>query len=151
MKIPIDKENKKLEELVKPSLRHKARYLAVQAVYRWQFGTGSVEEIYDNFNSKSNPKKVDVKYFTELLNGVAQNQTIIDEQIKPFLDRAISELDRVELAILRIATYELMFRSDVPCKVVINEALELTKTFGSKDGFKYINGVLDNIAKKAIA
>jgi N utilization substance protein B len=133
---------------MKPSLRHKARHFAVQAIYQWQFSAASVEEIHAHFSTKNNPKKVDVVYFAELLNGVVNNQIAIDEQIKPFLDRDISELDQVELAILRIATYELLFRLDIPYKVVINEALDLTKVFGSKEGFKYVNGILDNVAKK---
>jgi transcription antitermination protein NusB len=133
---------------MKPSLRHKARYFAVQAIYQWQFDTAPIDVICAKFNTDNNPKKVDIEYFSELLHGVVNHQTAIDEKIKPFLDRDINELDSVELAILRIATYELLFRIDVPYKVVINEALELTKIFGSKEGFKYVNGVLDNVAKK---
>ena len=133
---------------MKPSLRHKARYFAVQAVYQWQFDTALVEEINARFNVNNNPKKVDIEYFSELLSGVVKHLLVIDEHIKPFLDRDIKDLDPVELAILRIATYELLFRLDVPYKVVINEALELAKVFGSKEGFKYVNGVLDHVAKK---
>jgi transcription antitermination protein NusB len=134
--------------MTKPSLRHKARHFAVQAIYQWQFGTAPIEEIHAHFSVNNNPKKVDVVYFAELLNGVINNLVTIDEQIKSFLDRNILELDHVELAILRIATYELLFRFDIPYKVIINEALELTKIFGSKEGFKYVNGILDNVAKK---
>jgi transcription antitermination protein NusB len=134
--------------IISPSARHKARHFAVQAIYQWQFGTTSIEEIHAHFSAKNNPKKVDVEYFAELLMGVVNNQAVIDEQIIPFLDRDITDLDHVELAILRIATYELLFRLDVPYKVIINEALELTKVFGSKEGFKYVNGILDNVAKK---
>ena len=129
-------------------MRHKARHFAVQAIYQWQFGIATFEEIHAHFSAKNNPKKVDVEYFAELLNGVISNQIAIDEQITPFLDRTITDLDQVELAVLRIATYELLFRLDIPYKVVINEALELTKVFGSKEGFKYVNGILDNVAKK---
>ena len=134
--------------MMKPSLRHKARYFAVQAIYQWQFDTTPVAEIHAHFNTNNNPKKVDVEYFSELFNGVVNNKVNIDDHIKPFLDRDIKELDPVELAILRIGTYELLFRLDVPYKVVINEALELTKIFGSKEGFKYVNGILDKIAKQ---
>jgi len=137
-----------MNKFLNPGLRHKARHYAVQAIYQWQFGINPIEEIQAHFDTKNNPKKVDVEYFSELLKGVVKNQMAIDEHIKNFLDRDISDIDNVELAVLRIATYELLFRLEIPYKVIINEALELAKVFGSKEGFKYVNGVLDKITKK---
>src|SRR3972149_7770176 len=133
---------------MKPQARHKARSLALQAIYQWQLVADDVVNIKMQFVDKINSKKVDAEYFNDLLDGVIKNVGAIDEVITPLLDRKITDLDAVELAVLRLATYELMLRLDVPYKVVINEALELTKNFGSIEGYKYINGVLDKVARQ---
>lgn len=127
-------------------MRRKARRLALQAIYQWQHNPS--ENIESQFRKECNPKKVDVEYFSELVNGVTNNADNLDEQMLPFLDRSIKEINPVELAILRIAIYELIYRSDVPYKVIINEALEAAKVFGAEQGFKYINGILDKVVKK---
>ena len=132
---------------MKPQARRKARSLALQAIYQWQLVADDIVNIKMQFVDKINSKKVDAEYFNDLLDGVIKNVGAIDEVIMPLLDRKIKDLDAVELAVLRLATYELMMRLDVPYKVVINEALELTKNFGSIEGYKYVNGVLDKIAR----
>ena len=132
---------------MKPQARHKARSLALQAIYQWQLVADDIVNIKMQFVDKINSKKVDAEYFNDLLDGVIKNVGAIDEVIMPLLDRKIRDLDAVELAVLRLATYELMMRLDVPYKVVINEALELTKNFGSIEGYKYVNGVLDKVAR----
>jgi N utilization substance protein B len=126
--------------------RHKARALAIQAIFQWQFATNSVDEIAVQYLAEVNPKKVDAEYLNDLLRGTTKNAAAIDETITPFLDRKIKDLNRVELAVLRLAVYELMYRPDIPYKVTINEALELAKKFGTIEGYKYVNGVLDKIA-----
>lgn len=133
---------------MKPYARRKARSLALQAIYQWQLTADSSSEIKLQFLDKLNSKKIDAEYFNYLLDGVIKNIAAIGAEISPFLDRKIDELDMVELAILRLATYELMERLDVPYKVVINEALELAKDFGSIEGYKYVNGILDKAARK---
>jgi len=132
---------------MKPQARRKARSLALQAIYQWQLVADDIVNIKMQFVDKINSKKVDAEYFNDLLDGVIKNVGAIDEVIMPLLDRKIRDLDAVELAVLRLATYELMMRLDVPYKVVINEALELTKNFGSIEGYKYVNGVLDKVAR----
>jgi len=127
-------------------MRRKARRLALQAIYQWQHNPS--ENIESQFRKECNPKKVDVGYFSELVNGVINNTANLDEQMLPFLDRSIEEINPVELAILRIAIYELVHRPDVPYKVIINEALEAAKVFGAEQGFKYINSILDKVVKK---
>lgn len=131
---------------MKPQARHKARFLALQALYQWQLTAEERSTLKLQFLEKLNPKKTDTEYFYDLLDGVIKEIGVIDETIIPFLDRKIDDLDLVELAVLRLATYEMLRRVDVPYKVIINEALELTKKFGSIDGYKYINGVLDKTA-----
>jgi N utilization substance protein B len=131
-----------------PYARRKARRLALQAIYQWQFTEIAIKEIEAQFLENCNPKKIDIPYFSELVTGVINNIANIDEQMRPFLDRALKDINKVELAILRIAIYELLYRLDIPYKVIINEALESAKAFGAEEGFKYINGVLDKVAKK---
>lgn len=127
--------------------RHKARELALQAIYQWQYTHDSASEIELQFHEDNEMSLIDIDYFSELLHKVPVNVHEIDTLIEEVIDRPFYELNPVELAVLRISTYELMHRCDVPYKVVINEALQITKTYGSTDGFKYVNGVLDKLAK----
>lgn len=127
--------------------RHHSRHYAVQAMYQWQMAGGSLSAIEEEFLIHHIKKNIELAYFKELVHGVPDNQEEIDNAIKPFLNRSMSEIDPVELSVLRVATYELLKRPDVPYRVIINEALELTKKFGSVEGFKFVNGILDRIAK----
>ncbi|MGM0480702.1 MAG: transcription antitermination factor NusB [Pseudomonadota bacterium] len=128
---------------MKPAARRKARKLAVQAVYSWQLSQNTFAEIEAQYLTDNDTSKVDVEYFLELLNGVGSYHKSLDTTLSPFLDRPINELDPVELAVLRIAAYELRERLDVPYKVAINEAIELAKSFGADDSHRFVNGVLD--------
>ncbi|MDF7670441.1 transcription antitermination factor NusB [Orbaceae bacterium ESL0721] len=127
--------------------RRRARECAVQALYSWQISKNDLIDVEASFMAEQDMKGVDTKYFRELLQGVAKNSGELDTKMSPYLtERTVDELGQVELAILRIAVYELMKREDVPYKVVINEAIELTKTFGAEDSHKFVNGVLDKVA-----
>lgn len=139
---------KETNTAVNPVARHNARRYALQAMYQWQLAGTSINEIELEFLHYHIDKKFDLAYFKELLHGVPKFQQEIDHQMQPFLGRGLNEIDPVELAVLRIAIYELMKRPDVPYRVIINEALELTKKFGSIEGHKFVNGVLDRVAKK---
>ena len=136
------------EKILKPSLRKKARRYAVQGIYQWHLSGNSIKEIELQFLESINAKKVDVSYFQEILVNTLSGITEIDELLTPILDRKLEEVNPVELAVLRLACYELKARLDVPYKVVINEALELSKTFGASDGHKFVNGVLDKLARQ---
>ena len=116
--------------------------------HRQQVTGQDVEEIYEQFLVERNMTKVNVDLFRELLTGVTKELDKLDEKIQPYLDRNISEVDPVERAVLRLGTYELMFKLDVPYRVVINEALEAVKTFGAEQGHRYVNGVLDKVAQE---
>src|SRR5690349_8569204 len=119
-------------------LRHNAREYALQAVYQWQLSGTPMQEIEMQFVKFHVTKKVDLDYFKEVIHGVAKLQSELDQQIAPFIERPVPEVDPIELALLRIATYEFLKRQDVPYRVVINESLELAKRFGSMEGFKFI-------------
>jgi N utilization substance protein B len=133
---------------ISASARHNARRYALQAMYQWQIADTSLIDIEHEFLRYHIDKKIDLDYFKELIHNIPQHQVELDNEIKPFLGRSFQDIDPVELAVLRMATYELLKRPDVPYRVIINEALELTKKFGSVEGFKFVNGILDRIAKK---
>ncbi|MDR3491638.1 MAG: transcription antitermination factor NusB [Gammaproteobacteria bacterium] len=131
-----------------PTARRNARHYALQAMYQWQVTGTPAQQIEAQFIANQITKKTDLDYFKELIHSIPLDQKELDLNITPFLRRPLTEIDPIELAILRLATYELTNRLDIPYRVVINEALELTKKFGSVEGFKFVNGVLDQIAKK---
>ncbi len=127
--------------------RTMARRCAVQALYQWQVTGQNIDEIYQQFLVERNMAKIDTEMFQELLSGVAKELDSLDEKIQPHIDRDIAEVDPVERAVLRMGAYELMYRPEVPYRVVINEALEAVKTFGAEQGHRYVNGVLDKLAQ----
>ncbi|WP_078476596.1 transcription antitermination factor NusB [Solemya elarraichensis gill symbiont] len=126
--------------------RHKARQLAMQGLYQWQVNQQNVEEIINQFLGDEDMGKFDVPYFRDLLSGVPSHLDSIDEKIKPLINRSIEQVDPVERAILRLGVYEMMQHPEIPFRVVINEGVELAKTFGAEQGHRYINGVLDKLA-----
>ncbi|MDP8078557.1 transcription antitermination factor NusB [Phocoenobacter skyensis] len=131
---------------MKVSPRRRARECAVQALYSWFISKNSIEEVEVSFMTDQDMKGVDVPYFRKLLLGTVEHITEVDEAFQPYLDRSQDDLDPIEYSILRVASYELKFQLDVPYKVVINEAIEVAKVFGSDDSHKYVNGILDKLA-----
>lgn len=129
----------------RPADRRKARALALQGLYQRHFSDSPISQIEAEFVTDNDMEKVDDAYFRELLKGVDRSRGNLDQQFEPLLDRSVSELDPIELAILRIGTFELMNRSDIPYRVVVNEGIELAKRFGGTDGHKYINSILDRL------
>ncbi len=128
--------------------RRWARRLAMQAVYQWQMTGQSADDIYRQFQEHEELTKADRDYFQTLLQGVIAHADVLDRALGLHMERSVASLDLVERAILRCACYELAQRPDVPYKVVINEAVELTKTFGAEQGHKFVNGVLDKVASE---
>lgn len=132
---------------MKPSPRRKARELAVQAVYSWQLSQNSVTDVESNFIVDNSSRRFDIEYFQQLFRGVTSRVGMLDEAISPHVDRPIDDIDHIEKSILRVAIYELSDCTDVPFRVVINEAIELAKSFGADDSHKFVNGVLDKAVK----
>ncbi|TPH17194.1 transcription antitermination factor NusB [Litorilituus lipolyticus] len=132
---------------MKPSPRRKARELAVQATYSWQLSQNSVSDVEVNFITDNSKRRFDIEYFQLLLRGVTSNISEIDALISPHVDRPLDDIDQVEKAILRVAVFELKDCTDVPYRVVINEAIELAKSFAADDSHKFVNGVLDKAVK----
>ncbi|HEX4044985.1 MAG TPA: transcription antitermination factor NusB [Gammaproteobacteria bacterium] len=128
--------------------RHNARRYAMQALYQWQIAGTPINEIEHEFLHYHVDKKLDLVYFKDLIHGISKHQHELDHEMQPFLTRSMQEIDPVELAVLRLAVYELIKQPAIPYRVIINEALELTKKFGSTESHKFVNSVLDKVAKK---
>jgi N utilization substance protein B len=120
----------------------------MQALYQWEMAGASLNDIEAEFRADYDFSHVDLEYFQALLHGVPANLDELEARLEPLLDRKLDDLDPIERTLLRMGTYELASRPDVPYKVVINEAVALTKKFGATDGHKYINGVLDKVARE---
>jgi len=127
--------------------RRRSRRALLQAVYQWQMTGAETAAIERDLTEEGALKKADREFFKALLRGVAFGTEELDALLAPLLDRLVGELDKVELALLRLGAYELKHRIDVPFRVVIDEYVELAKVYGAEDSFKYINGVLDRLAQ----
>lgn len=129
-------------------VRHRARSRALQALYQWQLTGNNVSDIERDFLADQDMEGVDTEFFGELLHQIPQRVNELDALCDPLLDRPISQIDPIEQALLRIGAYELAHRPETPYKVVINEAVELAKKFGAEQSHKYLNGVLDRMARE---
>jgi N utilization substance protein B len=128
------------------SPRHRARELALQGVYQWRVTAGDDAQIEKQILAEKNLGRYDQELFSKLLRGALSRHADIEALLTPHLDRPLSELSPVEFAVLLLGVFELSQHLEVPYKVVINEAVELAKTFGGTDGHKYVNSVLDKLA-----
>ncbi|WP_028916461.1 transcription antitermination factor NusB [Pseudoxanthomonas sp. J35] len=128
---------------VDPVLRARARRRALQAIYAWQISGGNAQQVIAQFAHEQAHEVADLEYFEDLVRGVIAERAGLDVALAPHLDRGVEEVDAIERAVLRLAAYELLHRPDVPYRVVINEAIETAKRFGSEHGHTYVNGVLD--------
>ncbi|SDQ90459.1 transcription antitermination factor NusB [Pseudoxanthomonas sp. CF125] len=131
---------------VDPVTRARARRRALQAVYAWQMSGGLVEQVIAQFAHEQAHEIADLEYFDDLVRGVVKHRASLDEALVGYLDRPVEEVDPIERAVLRLSAYELIHRLDVPYRVVLNEAIEIAKRFGSEHGHTYVNGVLDKAA-----
>ena len=128
--------------------RRKARHYGMQALYQWLMAEASLNDIEAEFRADYDFAHVDLEYFQALLHGVPGCVDELEAIFQPLLDRDIDDLDPIERTLLRMGTFELKERIDVPYKVVINEEVALAKKFGASESHKYINGVLDKAARE---
>lgn len=126
--------------------RRRSREFAMQGLYQWQLAGTDAATIESQMKTVKGFERTDRAYFSALLAGTIREADRLEQSLQPFLDRKCSELSPVERAILFIAAYEFENQPDIPYRVVINEAVELAKSYGGTDGFKYVNGVLDKLA-----
>lgn len=125
--------------------RRKAREFALKALYEWKLSGNDVASIAQHLRDEEGYGVIDDKYFLILLNGATHEASALEAALTPFLDRKLSELSPIESAVLLLGAYEALHCPDVPYRVVINEAVELAKSYGGTDGHKYVNGVLDKL------
>lgn len=128
--------------------RGKARRFAMQAIYQWQMTSDEVIGIEKQYVEDNLTSEADFDYFKELFLGVEENIEIIDQTLLQYTGRAIASVDPVERAILRLACYEFLKRLDVPYRVVLNEAVNLTKKFCAAQSHTFVNAVLDKVARE---
>jgi len=126
--------------------KRKARRLALRALYQWLMADADLYEIEVQSRMANNMDKVDVDYFSMLLYGVPKHLDEIENSFKPFIDREIKDLNPIELTILRIGTFELCHCLETPYKVILDESIAMAKEYGSQDGYRYVNGVLNHVA-----
>lgn len=138
------------EQVAPQSRRGLARRLTTQALYQWLVNETSPETLLRQFREQPEGLgRADGDYFDELLKGTVAEAATLTVALAPHLDRPLAQLDPVEHAILLLAAYELQSRPEVPWKVVVNEAVNLAKLFGAEEGYKFVNGVLDKLARTA--
>jgi transcription antitermination protein NusB len=127
--------------------KRRARKIALQALYQRLVSGLELSEIEAQFRAIHADDKIDFDYFCRLLYGIQEAEKRLDDAITPFLDRPIESLNPIELVVLRLGAFELLDVLELPYRVVLDESVNLAKTFGSQDGHRYVNGVLNNLAR----
>ena len=130
------------------SARHRARELALQGIYQWRMAGSDVAVIDKTTRDEKSLGRYDVELFSQLLRGAVGQCETLSAQIAPHLDRALNELSPIEFSVLLLGAFELANLPETPYRVIINEGVELAKTFGGSDGHKFVNGVLDKLASQ---
>ncbi len=128
------------------SSRRRARELALQGLYEWRLGRADAGVVAAHVREQEGFDKCDVGHFELVLHGAIREAAAIDEVLTRHVDRKIEQLSPIEHGVLMIGVYELQHCLEIPYRVVINEAVELAKSFGGTDGHKFVNGVLDKAA-----
>ena len=133
------------------SSRRRSRELALQGIYQWRLTSDDPEQIEKQIRAEKGMGRYDAEFFSKLLRGVLTQHVELETVVATHLDRTLDELSPVEFSVLLIGAYELIYHPEIPYRVVINEAVELAKTFGGTDGHKFVNGVLDKLAAQVRA
>ena len=128
------------------SPRHRSRELTLQGIYQWKLTGNERDQIEKQICAEKNTGRYDKAFFSKLLQGVLIQHSVLEAIVAKHLDRSLDELSPIEFSVLMIGVYELLHHLEIPYRVVINEAVELAKTFGGTDGYKFVNGVLDKAA-----
>jgi N utilization substance protein B len=128
--------------------RGKSRRLAMQAIYQWQMTGDSITDIKQQFFDENNMAKLDAEFFSQAVSGVVSTISELDPLLEKYMTRTIESVDPVERAILRLATYELTNRLEIPYRVVLNEAVNIAKEYCAENSHGFVNAVLDKVAKE---
>jgi len=127
--------------------RRKSRELIMKSIYRGLVNQIDITQIKKDIQDDPDFIRADQDLYEEILSGVFKNIDSLKQEIESYIDRSYEELSPIELSIIYFSLYELKYSMSVPYKVVINEAVEIAKTYGGADGYKYINGILNQAAK----
>ena len=127
--------------------RRKSRELVMKSIYRGLVNQIDITQIKKDIQDDPDFIRADQDLYEEILSGVFKNIDSLKQEIESYIDRSYEELSPIELSIIYFSLYELKYSMSVPYKVVINEAVEIAKTYGGADGYKYINGILNQAAK----
>lgn len=133
------------------SPRHRARELALQSIYQWRLSGSDLAQLEQQTSEEKSTGRYDKELYSKLLRGVLAQHAGLEAALAPHLDRRVDELSPIELGVLLLGAYELTGMPEVPYRVIINEAIELAKTYGGTDGHKFVNGVLDKLAAQVRA
>jgi transcription antitermination protein NusB len=142
-----DQNNKIINNTISFKKKSRARRTAMQALYSLEISKSDLSKIEAHYLEDRNPKNMDTKHFKLLLNNIHLSKDELDQYITKYSTRNIDQLDPIELCILRLACYEMIFCKETPFKVIISESLELATMFGSDTSYKFINSVVDRLAK----
>ena len=132
----------------KAELRYRARERLVQCLFQWDYSGGVLDDLVLCADSAEKQHPFDHLYFNAIKEAIRPEMDKIDAAIRQYVDRDMVEISKVELAVMRLACFEIMCRDDVPFKVAIDQAARLNKKFGTAHGHKYINAVLDAVAQE---
>lgn len=137
------------------SARRMAREFALQGIYAWLLrggaDLGELGEIDAHVRDGEGFDQADTQWYQTLLQGAARQAESLRASFVPYIDRPLAELSPIEHAVLLIGSFELVHHVEVPYRVAINEAVELAKSFGGTDGYRFVNGVLDKLAAEVRA
>jgi len=128
--------------------RRGARYGAVQQLYAALLNPRPAGELVLSALASEHLQRADRSYLQTLIHGVDEKRDALDAVLSEVVDRGLDQLDATEHAVLLVGIYELQHEMTLPARVIINEAIELAKTFGATDGHRYVNGVLDRLARR---
>lgn len=129
--------------------RSRSRRAAVQALYQWSISAQPATEIITQFHEEGILEEADHKLFEKVVKGLIAEVAAVDQSVSPYLSRKIEQVDPVEKALLRLGTYELIYMPEIPYRVVLNEYINLSKTFGSAKSHQFINAALDRVAHES--
>ena len=141
-----DPSEKKVDQKSLARARGKSRRLAMQAIYQWQMTGDNISDIKQQFFEENDMAKLDAVFFSEVVSGVASSISELDPLLEKYMSRSVESVDPVERSIIRIAAYEFINRLDVPYRVVLNEAINITKEFCAEKSHTFVNAVLDKVA-----
>ena len=144
----INSKIEKSKKVKKINNRRKSRELIMKSIYRGLVNQFDIKQIQKDIHDDPDFIRADEKFYNEIVQGVFKNLESLKTEISTYLDRPYEELSPIELSIMYSSLYELKYSPAIPYKVVINEAIEVAKSFGGVDGYKYINGVLNQAAEK---